>query len=214
MVRTSLSFVFLFVAGSLFAQTPEPSFGLKLGKVPEAVYAQVPQLPKSQGILVEAVQPNSPAWRGGLRPFDVIVSMDTKPLADYKAVDEKLHQLRPGQSAWVTLFRAGREMLLAFDAHRKEDGKEHLMPKGLIKPGGPPAVTIQFQPVDNGRLNLVLSFYSDNAGKMESLAYNGPLGDIEQQIHTDAREKRLPDRVQDLVEVALKRVRTINQNQK
>ena len=121
--------------------------------------------------------------------------------------------------AAATLFRAGREMLLAFAAHRQDDGKEQLAngvsaPKALIKPGGPPAVTIQFQPMDNGRLNLVLSFYSDNSGKMESLAYRGALGDIEQQIHTDAREKRLPERVQDLVEVALRRVRTINQNQK
>jgi hypothetical protein len=206
-----MSCVLLLVSTSLLAQTGDASFGLKLAKVPEAVYAQVPQLPKKQGFLVEAVQPGSPAWRGGLRPFDVIVSVDTKPLADSKAVDENLRQLKP---AWVTLFRAGREMLLVFDANRKDDGKETVTPKALMKPGAPPAVTIQFQPLDNGRLNLVLSFHSDNSGKMESLAYNGPLGDIEQQIHTDALEKRLPDRVQDLVDVALKRVRAINQYQK
>src|SRR2546423_7683132 len=125
MVRTWLCLVFLAVPGSLLAQTADPSLGLKLGKVPDAVYAQVPQLPKNQGILVEAVEPNSPAWRGGLRPFDVIVSVDSKPLAGSKEADDKLDQLRSGQSAWVTLFRAGREMLLAFDAHRKEEGKEN-----------------------------------------------------------------------------------------
>ena len=214
MARSGLALVFLALAESLFAQAPDPSLGMKLGKVPEALYAQVPQLPKNQGILVEAVQPNSPAWRGGLRSFDIIVSVDSKPLADAKTADEKLHQLKPGQSVGVTLFRAGREMVLAFDVHRKEDSNEYLTPKGLIKAGGPPAVTIQLQPMDNGRLNLVLIFYSDNSGKMEHLAYKGPLGDIEQQIHADAREKHLPDRVQDLVEVALTRVRTINQNQK
>src|SRR5438552_15762381 len=103
MVRISMSLVLLLISTRLLAQSSETSFGLKLAKVPEAVYAQVPQLPKNQGILVEAVRPNSPAWRGGLRPFDVIVSVDTKPLADSTAVDEKLHQLKRGQSAWITL---------------------------------------------------------------------------------------------------------------
>jgi hypothetical protein len=200
----------------LFGQTPDAPWGLKLGKVPEVLYAQIPQLPKNQGVLVETVVPQSPAWRGGLRRFDVIVSLDAQPCTDPKILDEKLRRLQPGQGGNATIFRAGHEMGLAFDANRKENAREseYLTPKGLIKPAGPPAVTIQLQPMENGRLSLVLTFYSDNSGKMERLAYNGRLGDIEQQIQTDARVKRLPDRVKDLVDVALKRVRVINQNQK
>ena len=106
--------------------------------------------------------------------------------------------------------------LLAQTAQRKDNMAEntYLAPKGTFKPGGPPAVTIQLQSLENGRLNLVLTFYANNSGKMERLAYQGNLGAIEKQIQADAREKRVPDRFQDLVEVALKRVRTINQNQK
>jgi C-terminal processing protease CtpA/Prc len=216
MARPGLWSIFFLLSAGLSAQPPDPSFGLKLGKVPEILYAQVPLLPKDQGILVEAVEPHSPAWRGGLRKFDVIVSLDAKPAADAKGLDDKLQHAKAGQNVEVTLFRAGREMVLAFDAHRKEmtPENEYLTPKGFIKPGGPPAVTIQLQPMDKGRLNLVLSFYSNNSGKMERLAYNGQLEDIEHQIQTDTRAQRLPERVQDLVEVALRRVRTINQNQK
>jgi hypothetical protein len=216
MARLGLWSVLLLVPSGLCAQDPDAAFGLKLGKVPEVLYAQIPQLPKNQGVLVEIVLPQSPAWRGGLRRFDIVVSLDAKPCTEPKALDENIRRLQPGLGGKVTIFRAGREMELAFDANRKENAleSEYLTPKGFIKPGGPPAVTIQLQPMDNGRLSLVLTFYSDNSGKMERLAYNGHLGDIERQIQTDARAKRLPDRVQDLVDVALRRVRVINQNQK
>src|SRR5438270_6277829 len=163
MAPSGLSLAFLILASGLRAQAPEVPFGLKLGKVPEVVYAQVPQLSNNQGILVEAAEPDSPAWRGGLRPFDVIVALDAQPLADSRGVVEKLHQLRPGQSAAVTLFRAGREMVLAFDAHHKEDAHDNWSPKALLKPGGPPAVTIHLQTMSSGRLNLILSYYSDNS---------------------------------------------------
>jgi hypothetical protein len=214
MVRSVLSLAFLALASGLCAQAPDASFGLRLGKVPEVLYAQLPRLPKNQGILVEAVEADSPAWRGGLRPFDVIVAVDTNPLVDSRAIDNRLRQLKPGESAALAIFRAGREMLLSFDGHSKQDAVGRLTPKALLKPGGPPAVTIHLQPTENGQVHLTLSYYLDDSGKMEQLVYMGPLGQIEKQIQADARQKHLPDRLQDLVEVALRRVRTINQNQK
>jgi hypothetical protein len=206
----------LLVPAHAGAQTTATPYGLKLGKVPDAVYAHVPQLPKNQGVLVEEVAPNSPAWRRGLRPFDVIVSVDAKPQADPEVVGKKLGGPKPGHSAPVTLFRAGREMVLHADGTHKDNDLDDALsvPKGIIKPGGPPAVVIQLQPLDNGQLSLRLTYYSANSGKMEHMAYTGPLGDIERQIQQHARDKRFSDSVQDLVDVALKRVRSINQSQK
>jgi hypothetical protein len=212
MARLSFVCAGLFLAGAANAQTAGPSLGLKLAKVPDALYAQLPDLPKNQGVLVESVKPNSPAWRGGLRPFDIIMSLDSQPLADGKAAEKKLRQAKAGQGVGLVLWRAGHATVLAFDPHRPDNALEAT--KGLTKPGGPPAVTIHLQPMDDGQLSLVLIYYSDKSGKLERLSYKGPLGDIERQIHTDAGAKRLPDRVQDLVEVALQRVRTINQSQK
>ena len=213
MARFGLFTLLLLLPANLVAQAPDSSFGLKLGRVPEPLLAHLPALPKSHAVMAEAVEPNSPAWRGGIRRFDVIVSLDDQPPADPKAAEEKI---RRDAGARVTLFRAGREMVLAFDANRPANAveSEYLAPKGTIKSEGPPSVSIQLQPMDNGRVHLVLTFYSTNSGKMERLAYDGPLADIEQQIHIDARDKRLPDRVQDLMEVALQRARTISKNQK
>src|SRR5436309_3222151 len=77
MIRGGLLLVLFLVPMNLRAQTMDASLGLTLGKVPEALYAQVPPLPKNQGVLVEAVEPNSPAWRGGLRRFDIILATET-----------------------------------------------------------------------------------------------------------------------------------------
>jgi hypothetical protein len=213
MVRIGTWVFFLLPAG-LFAQNPD--LGLALGKVPAALYAQLPNLPPNQGILVEALTHQAPAWRGGLRPFDVIVALGAKPVTDAKSFGEQLRHLKQAQAVELQIFRAGREMVLTFDTSRKENTPEstYLIPKGSLKPGGPPSVTMQLQPLESGRLRLVLTFYSDNSGKMERLPYSGQLGEIERQIQKDSLERRLPERVQDLVEVALKRVRAINQSQK
>jgi len=210
-----LSLFVLFSANS-WAQTSDPYLGLHFGKVPDFLYTHVPQLPKNQGILVEDVNQNSSAWLGGLRRYDVILSVDAKPMFQVQDAEEKLRTLKPDQSVEMSIFRGGREMILSFDAHRKQNAaeNEYLTPKGFLKRGGPPAVTIQFQPLEEGKLNFLLSFYSDQSGKLERLTYTGQLGDIEKQIQTDAKSQRLPDRVQDLVEVALKRVRTLNKHQK
>src|SRR5579863_7311232 len=104
MARFGLFTLLLLLPANVLAQTPDSSFGLKLGRVPEPLLAHLPALPKTQAVMAEAVEPNSPAWRGGLRRFDVIVSLDDQPPAEPKAAEEKLKR---GGGARVTLFRAG-----------------------------------------------------------------------------------------------------------
>jgi hypothetical protein len=204
--------VLLLAPAGLAAQTPFAPLGLKVGKVPDSLYAQLPQLPKDQCCLVEDVEPDSRAARVGLRRFDVIVSLDKKTVADARSLEEQLGRLKKGQKALLSVVRAGKKIALPVDAHRTDNADANL--KASAKGGEPPAVTIQFQPMDHGRLNLVLTYASAVTGKMERLAYIGQLAEIERQIQTDFREQRLPERVQDLVEVALERVRTINESQK
>ncbi len=218
MFRVGIMGLIVCLAPNLWAQTPETSLGLTLAKIPDVVYAQMPPLSRDQGVLVEAVEPNSPAWRVGLRRYDIITSLDSaKTPADVNVVVDKLKRVK---STKVTVLRAGREMVLTFDPTRKDGipdkdkDKDPLTPKSYLKPGGPPAITIQVQPLEEGQLSLVLTYYSANSGKLESLTYDGTMENIESQIHSDAREQRMPDRVQDLVEVALKRVRYINQKQR
>ena len=92
MARFGYWTLLLLLPANLLAQTPATPFGLKLGTVPEVLLAHIPELPKRQAVMVEAVEPNSPAWRGGIRRFDVIVSLDDEPQAEPKAAEEKLRQ--------------------------------------------------------------------------------------------------------------------------
>lgn len=205
-----VSFACLLAPAALSAQTapaPQSSFGLKLGKVPEVVFSQLPQLPKDHGVLVEDVSPDSPAWRGGLRRHDIVLSLETKPVASAEKLLEDLHGAE--QVTEVIVFRSGREVRLKFAPHAEPATAMPL--KGFIKPGGPPAVRVQAQPLDKGRLNITLQFYSDNSGKLEQPSYVGELPDIERQIQAHARDRRLPPSVVDLVEVALKRLRNLEQ---
>lgn len=43
---------------------------------------QVPQRARTGGVLIEEVRRNSPTWRAGLRPGDLIVTLDQQPVAD------------------------------------------------------------------------------------------------------------------------------------
>src|SRR5262249_31087370 len=152
-----------------------PTLGLKIGKVPDALFAQLPNLPKDGSVIVESAEANPSACAAGFRPL-VLVPTPNAP--------ELLAKLPPAKTLDPAITRAGRELTLSFDPNRKESTppNEYLFPKGVLKAGGPPAVTIQLQPLDNGRLSLVLAFYADNSGKLERLTYDGRLGEIERKI--------------------------------
>jgi hypothetical protein len=78
--------------------------------------------------------------------------------------------------------------------------------KGAIKPGGPPAVAIECTYLKDGKLQLVLAYYGAATSKLETLTCSGSLGEIEQQV----RDHNLPNRVEELVDVAIKRLRAAN----
>jgi len=209
----ALVLALLLAPSSLFAQEPA---GFKLAKVPDAVYAQFPQLPSHHGILIEVLDPQSPAHRGGLRRFDIVLSIHTKALdarlpAEFAAL-AKLLAAPPKEPALLSVLRGGKNLALEFPSSEKS--ADLPPPKGFMKPGGPPAVSVEAQPLEKGRLNLVVRFYADNSSKLEQRSYEGALDDIEQQLHAHAREHRLPENVVDLVDVALKRIRKLNEGQK
>jgi hypothetical protein len=91
-----------------------------------------------------------------------------------------------------------------------EGGSAEYSPKAYIKPGGPPAVSVQVQPLEKDRLSLVIHYYSDQSSKLQRFSCTGQLAEIESQVQTEAREQRIPERVWDLVQVALGRIRTLN----
>ena len=62
---------------------------------------------KAKGALVATVQPDSPAEKAGLKPGDVIESVDGKPIADPRALAVNIASIKPGSSAKVEVLRNG-----------------------------------------------------------------------------------------------------------
>jgi serine protease Do len=62
-----------------------------------------------QGALVEDVTPDSPGARAGLRPYDLIVAVDTTYVGTSEALIRSVSNLEPGTPVRVAYFRDGRE---------------------------------------------------------------------------------------------------------
>jgi serine protease Do len=65
-------------------------------------------LDKPQGALINAVEPKSPADKGGINPGDVIVRFNSQPIVDSGDLPHVVGLLAPGKKASVELYRKGK----------------------------------------------------------------------------------------------------------
>jgi serine protease Do len=70
------------------------------------------KLTVSHGALVQDVTPGSPGERAGLRPYDVIVSLDDQTIANDDALIREISSRTPGSAARLALVRDGRQQNL------------------------------------------------------------------------------------------------------
>ena len=87
---------------SLAAEKPQVMFGVVLDR----------EARDSQGMQVQAVRPESPAQQAGVRPGDVILALNGKPLTCREDMREVLCSLEPGNSLNVELMQDGRRCYL------------------------------------------------------------------------------------------------------
>jgi len=78
--------------------TPELAESFKLGEV--------------QGVLISEVVRNSPADQAGIKPGDILTTVDNKPLTDSNAMLETISSLPPGKVAILKLLRNQREVVV------------------------------------------------------------------------------------------------------
>ncbi len=69
-------------------------------------------LDNTHGALVAAVEPDSPAAQGGIKPGDVIVSMDGKPVNEFKDLPRLVAAIHSGTEAKVKVLRKGKSETL------------------------------------------------------------------------------------------------------
>ena len=66
-------------------------------------------LPKAEGAIVSSVESGSPAERAGLRPGDVIVEYNGKPVQDANQLTQMVVNTAAGTQASITFYRDGRQ---------------------------------------------------------------------------------------------------------
>jgi hypothetical protein len=178
--------------------------GLHVAPVPEALYTHVPQLLPGQGLMVDEIAPRSIASKVDLKRFDVLLKYDGQPIRDRDQFNKLVLTTKIDHKAPLVLLRAGKEVTFDVALNTTELATHNV--KGAIKPGGPPAVAIECTSLDNGKLQVVLGYYAEKSSKLQTVTCTGSLPEIEQQV----REQMLPNHIQELVDVAIKRLRKAN----
>jgi hypothetical protein len=205
--------------GSSQTTTPAPPaedrgtfLGILFSAVPDLLYDQLPQLPRNTGVVVAHVLPDSPAGQMGMRHNDVILRYDEEKVRDCEHFARLIHDDRPGRKVRLTFLRGGREMsalvtlvkgpvlrIAQKDAVETPDEE----PRGSAKANPNEEVTVSATPLGNNTLKLTVEYYDDQTGKLHSVPCSGSPDEIDSQI------QKLPERVQELAKVALRRLRRL-----
>lgn len=90
----------------------------------DAGMAAALKLPRAGGALVAEVQPDSPAAAAGLKPGDVITSVEGKELADSRALARAVADIAPGKSAQIGVYRDGGAQTLTVTVASQPDAQQ------------------------------------------------------------------------------------------
>jgi serine protease Do len=101
-------------------------------------------LPTSRGALVQDVTHESPGDRAGIRPYDVILSVDDREIWTNDELIREISARRPGSAARLGVLRDGRERAVVVKLAERPTGREE---GDLIRPERAPS---RPAPVDRG----------------------------------------------------------------
>lgn len=99
-----------------------PWIGVSVENVTPILAAEE-NLPVKEGVLVRGVESEGPADKGDIRPQDIIVAFQGRPIATVRQLQEAIREHKIGESVEVTYLREGREA--------KESLTLEKMPRGL-----------------------------------------------------------------------------------
>ncbi|MYM33171.1 Do family serine endopeptidase [Duganella sp. FT50W] len=70
------------------------------------------RLPRQSGAIIAGVVRHGPADKGGIKPGDILLTVDGKPVADTNSMLNLIAQLTPGEKAKMTILRKNQETTL------------------------------------------------------------------------------------------------------
>jgi hypothetical protein len=82
--------------------------------------------------------------------------------------------------------------------------------RAALKRVGPPAISVEAQRLEGDRLQITFTYYAHGTGKLERVKCSGSISQIESEVRELGKQNRMSVRVQDLVEVALRRLRVLD----
>lgn len=91
--------------------------------------AQSFNLPASRGVLITQVERGSPADKAGIKPGDVLLSVNGRPVADTTTMLNLVAALPPGQGATLKLTRNQAETELAVTIGRRPAPQQRKGPR-------------------------------------------------------------------------------------
>jgi hypothetical protein len=195
------------------AAKPITSGKLRLLAVPEYLYEHVQGsgLKPGWGALVTEVRPD-PNTQAVLKKHDILVKFagqDVRNAAHFQSLLESHPDDRP---AAVVVVRQGKPVTLHVNLTPMTAYNSTLptSPQGHIKPGGPPAVSVEALPLSNDKMKVTFVFYSEGKGKLDRVTCEGSLDQIRAEVLDLNRQNRIPNGVQDLVGVAIDRIKLLN----
>ena len=84
------------------------------------------QLGTPQGALINAVEPGSPADKGGIKPGDVIVRFDGQIIVDSGDLPHVVGMMAPGENAQVEIYREGKRKKLTMKVGSLDTDRESI----------------------------------------------------------------------------------------
>jgi hypothetical protein len=195
--------------------------GALFGPLPEALYDQLPQLPRGQGVLITHILPDSPAAKADLHRHDIVLSYDNTKVRDGEHFARLIQADKPDRVVKLSLLRGGKEQTAEVTlslgpvlkiSQAKDAGSRPArgvgVPRATAKPGSPPAVSVSATPLDNGKLKVTIEYYQEGTGRLKSITCEGQPDEIDGEI------KKLPERERKLAEVAFQRIRGMSSQNK
>ncbi len=198
------------------SQTAGAYLGIAIEPLPPALAAQLPpSIPRGQGVLVAQVEPDSPAAKAGIRPYDVLLSYDDQKLfspeqltklvrSDKPGRQVKIQGVHNGQLGTVTVTLGERAQgssamtrqpgPMAFPWHRSRPFMHHGMPFESEPEVWESFDSLSLKSLGDNRYKAVVEYLPKDGGKTRRLEFEGTRKEIRDKIlhekDMSAMEKR------------------------
>ena len=115
-----------------FGETKRGWLGVRIQVVDQGI-ADAEKLDKPRGALVASVADNSPSDKGGIKPGDIILEFDGKPIDEMKELPKIVAETNVGKKVIVKVWRNKREITKEIILGRLETSEDFKVQKPIIE---------------------------------------------------------------------------------